>query len=106
MKKPDPTKVIELDPPITVPGGGTFTELTLGEPKAIHVLNAEKHLKGAAIGAVDIRMYQLTLVSQQTGIPFATLRDNFPISVLNEAARYLQDFVEAGQPTGEDASSS
>lgn len=102
-KKPEPQKIIPLEEPIQVPGGGTITELILGEPKGIHVLNAEKHLKGAAISAADVRMYQLTLISQQTGIAFNTLRDLFPISVLNEAAAYLQDFVEAGQTTGNDA---
>lgn len=95
-----PTLTIDLDPPVVVPGGGTYTELNLSEPMGGQVLNAEKHLKGS-FGAAELRLYALTLVSQNTGIPMNILRDNFPIRVLNEAANYLQRFIEAGQKTGD-----
>ncbi|BAK83968.1 phage tail assembly protein [Komagataeibacter medellinensis] len=99
-KLPDPVKTIELETPINTKSGACYTQLDLCEPTGGQVLNAEKHLKGATIGPVDLRMYSLTLVSQNAGIPFADIRDYFPISVINEATRYLQSFIEAGQETG------
>ncbi|QHC36461.1 phage tail assembly protein [Komagataeibacter xylinus] len=98
---PEPVKTIELPEPVTSRSGATYTELNLSEPTGGQVLNAEKHLKGATIGPADLRMYSLTLVSQNAGIPFSDVRDLFPISVINEATRYLQSFIEAGQETGE-----
>jgi len=101
--KPEPMLIIPLDAPIES-GKTIYTELTLAEPKARAVLEAEKHLKGPSLGPSDLRLYQLTLVSQTAGIPFSDLRDLFPISVINEASRYLQGFLEAGEPIGESAS--
>ncbi|MGO2957418.1 MAG: phage tail assembly protein [Acetobacter sp.] len=94
-----PTLTIDLDPPIEVHGGATYSELSLCEPASGQVLNAEKHLKGN-FGAAELRMYALTLVSQNSGVPMNVLRDYCPISKLNEAANYLQRFIEAGQSTG------
>lgn len=99
-KLPDPVKTIDLDPPIETKTGASYMQMNLSEPTGGQVLNAEKHLKGASIGPVDLRMYSLTLVAQNSGIPFADIRDYFPISVINEATRYLQSFIEAGQETG------
>ena len=98
---PDPTRTIDLDPPVEAKDGAVYTELRLSEPTGGQVLNAEKHLKGASIGPADLRMYSLTLVSQNSGLPFSVIRDLMPITVINEATRYLQSFIEAGQETGE-----
>lgn len=95
-----PTLTIELDPPIEVKGGATYSELNLSEPLSGQVLNAEKHLKGN-FGAAELRMYALTLVSQNSGVPMNVLRDYCPIGTLNKAANYLQRFIEAGQNTGD-----
>ncbi|MFT8850168.1 phage tail assembly protein [Acetobacter orientalis] len=94
-----PTLTIELDPPIEVKGGATYSELNLSEPLSGQVLNAEKHLKGN-FGAAELRLYALTLVSQNSGVPMNVLRDYCPIGALNKAANYLQRFIEAGQDTG------
>lgn len=99
-KRPDPVKTIELSEPINTKSGACYTQLDLSEPTGGQVLNAEKHLKGASISPADLRMYSLTLVSQNAGIPFSDIRDYFPISVINEATSYLQSFIEAGQETG------
>ncbi|PAK77831.1 phage tail assembly protein [Acetobacter fabarum] len=95
-----PTLTIPLDPPIEVKGGGSYSELSLSEPLSGQVLNAEKHLKGN-FGAAELRLYALTLVSQNSGVPMNVLRDYCPIGVLNRAANYLQRFIEAGQNTGD-----
>ncbi|MCI1794975.1 MAG: phage tail assembly protein [Acetobacter lovaniensis] len=94
------TLIIPLDPPIEVKGGGCYSELSLSEPLSGQVLNAEKHLKGN-FGAAELRLYALTLVSQNSGVPMSVLRDYCPIGVLNRAANYLQRFIEAGQNTGD-----
>jgi len=106
MKKsqPDlePTKVIPFDEPIKV-NGTVYTEMMLSEPRGKIVLDAERHLAKASISPVDLRMYQFTLVSGASGIPFNVVRDELPISKINEAATYLQGFIEAGTETGESA---
>jgi|GEM_PF-6054825 len=99
-QKPAPTLVIPLDEPVAHKGAH-YTELSLKEPTGRVVLDAEKHLKGAAIGPADLRLYQFTLVSGASGVPFDVLRDFFPISVINEGLRYLQGFIEAGESIGE-----
>lgn len=98
--KPEPVLIIPLDDPISVKGAN-YTELTLKEPTGRVVLDAEKHIKGSAIGPSDLRMYSFTLVAGVSGVPFDVLRDHFPISVINEATRYIQGFIEAGEPDGE-----
>ncbi|AOX16920.1 phage tail assembly protein [Kozakia baliensis] len=98
--KPEAILIIPLAEPITVKGAN-YTELTLKEPTGRAVLDAEKHLKGSSIGPSDLRLYSFTLVAAVSGVPFEVLRDNFPISVINEGTRYLQGFIEAGEPIGD-----
>ena len=50
-------------------------------------------------GAQAARGYQMHLVCNTAGVPFA-LVGKLPVSVLNAAASYVQGFIVAGRRTG------
>ena len=92
--KPDPL-ALDFNPPIKT-ATGELARLVLQEPTANAVWVAEQHLI-ARNGTRGTRMYQKALVAKVGGVPEAIL-DEVPIGTFTKAARYLQDFVEAGLP--------
>ena len=95
---PEPL-TIDFSPPIEA-AGGLLERIVLREPTGSEVQFAEQHLT-AKNGNRATRLYQRALVSRVSGVPEAAL-DDVPLGSFTRAARYLQDFVEAGLPDPND----
>ena len=93
-----PELLIYLDPPISF-GGKEADVIALREPKVCEVLQADKHLK-SAVTTEAIRNYQVALIAAVSGLQRQHI-EQLPIRKLNEAAKYLQGFLDAGQETSE-----
>jgi len=88
--------VIEIDPPIVMKGG-TYDSITLREPKVIEVRQAENHLR-TNVNMETMRRFQVALVAKVAGVDEPVI-EGLPISKLNQAVTYLQNFISSGQPT-------
>ncbi len=87
--------IIPLDPPLKT-GRGDVLQIVLREPTSAQVWAAEQHLIPKN-GNKGTRLYQKALVSKVSGVDETALTE-LPIGVFMKAARYLQDFIEAGLP--------
>ncbi len=92
-----PELEITLDPPLVLKGA-TYESIKLREPKAFEVQQAEAHL-AKSVNVESLRKYGVALVSRVSGIPEAVILQ-LPVSKLNEATEYLQNFVDRGPRTG------
>ena len=91
------TLTVELKTPIELKGQ-RHTELVLREPRAIDVRQAESHLR-ASVNVETLRKYQIALIAKVAGVPEPVV-EAMAITQLNEAAAYLQGFIEAGRKDG------
>lgn len=92
-----PSLDVPLLEPLTVTGI-SYSEISLAEPTVGMRRKAESALRTGATSA-NARQYQLILVAQASGIPFAAV-ERFPVSVLNDAEAFLRGFIEPGRRTG------
>jgi hypothetical protein len=95
---PEPELVLELVNPITHKGA-TVTAVSLHEPAANQVRAAETHLRNS-INPESMRQYQLALITSASGLDRAVV-DQLPVSVIVQAADYLQGFITPIRKTGE-----
>lgn len=89
---------LPLDPPIPH-SGTTYSEITLREPKADQVRRAEEHLRNGPLLPHNRRNYEMHLVANVSGAPFAVVQQ-IGIARLNVAVSYLNAFLGYGQGTG------
>ena len=97
------TDAPSLDVPLPLPEsltvtGISYSEISLAEPTVGMRRKAESALRTGATSA-NARQYQLILVAQASGIPFAAV-EKFPVSALNDAEAFLRGFIEPGRRTG------
>ena len=95
---PDPELTITLDAPIQAAGGGPVQEITLREPTAMQVRQAEGNLR-AGVNPEAVRKYQIALVTSVSRLSQQVI-DQLPVSKLTEAADYLQGFITPSPRTG------
>ena len=88
---------LELPAPIHF-SGRDYASLSLCEPTTGAVRKAQGQFR-VSTGAQAARGYQMHLVCNTAGVPFA-LVGKLPVSVLNAAASYVQGFIVAGRRTG------
>ena len=88
-----PTMTIGFDPPLAY-RGGEVAEISLREPTARQVRDAEREL-GAEAPWVNSVAYELRLIGLVSGLPAAAL-DALPVGAANYASTFLQEFIEAG----------
>lgn len=79
-------------------GAASATMLLLREPNVGQRRRAETALRTGTSPAAS-RRYQLILVAEVSGVPFAAV-GGVPVSVLNRAEAYLRGFIEPGPATG------
>jgi hypothetical protein len=96
---PDAELVIELVTAIESKGGGPVTEVRLHEPSANQVRQAESRLRNG-VNPEAVRLYQLDLIEKASGLNRAVV-DQLPITVIVQAADYLQGFITPTRKTGE-----
>jgi hypothetical protein len=82
---------IELAEPINL-NGGSWSEITVREPTALQVKQAETLLKGANPSPEQGRAYQIMLVSLVSGAPRGVI-ESLPISKFNRAFDFIVAFV-------------
>ena len=95
LSEDEKTLTIRPSPPIEFKGG-SIEVLTLQEPIARHVREAEKHLSGDSpiAGRVD---YEIKLICLAGGLP-AAAGDALGMVLINHAVSFLQAFIETGSP--------
>lgn len=98
----DDTLEIALDPPIKFKGG-EIASLTLQEPTAKQVRDAEKRLD-AMFSPPSITEYHMELVRSVSGLSEDAVK-LLPVSKLNAAAEFVRNFIDAEPPPsdGDDA---
>ena len=96
-EQPPPSLEIDLPEPVAF-GGVTYRSLTLAEPTVGMRRRAETAMRTGQTAA-NARQYQIILVAEAAGVPFAAV-ETMPVSALNAAQAYLQGFIEPGPPTG------
>ena len=87
---------LELPKPLDV-DGLEYTSLPLCEPST----GAQRKAQGQfrqGIGAQTMRLYQIHLVVNATGVPMKVVQ-RLPVSVLNTAVQYLSGFSDRGRVT-------
>ena len=92
---PPDTMTIALDPPIAY-RGGELAEVTLKEPTARQVREAEREMTPEAPWA-GMLAYELKLIGLVAGLPAPAL-ELLPIGLANLASVFLQEFVTKGAP--------
>jgi len=97
VQAPDTTKTIIIRPPISFKGG-TFDMLVLREPMSGEVRKAEGQMRNN-LSNEGLRLMNTHLISMVSGWPVPVI-EQIRISDFNEAAAYLQNFIEAGLGTG------
>ena len=89
---------LPIDPPI--PHSGTaYDQIILREPKADHVRKAEEQLRNGPHLPHNRRNYEMHLVANVSGAPFAVVQQ-IGVARLNVAMAYLNSFLDYGQGTG------
>lgn len=79
-------------------GAISYDKLTLREPTVGQRRKAETAI-AAGRTAASGRRYQMILVSEASGVPYA-LAEQLPVSVLNAAEAFVLGFIEGGPKTG------
>lgn len=86
-----------IETPVTHQGR-QYASLSLGEPTTGAIRKAQGQFRNGS-GPQAARAYQMHLVANTTGVPYAVV-GQLPVSTLNAAATYLQGFSSAGRRTG------
>jgi len=93
-----PQLSIPLVPAITF-DGREYSEITLREPTAEEVRQAEEQLRVGAMLPHARRNYQIHLVQRASGVPLAVV-SKMGVGRLEAAMAYLNLFLRVGQATG------
>lgn len=89
--------ILSLDVPIPNVKGGTYESFELSEPTGAQVKKAEAKL-GKDPSVADMRAYQIALIAQNAGVQDSVI-EMLPISKINEAFEYLQNFCQPSKTT-------
>lgn len=89
---------IPLVPPVTF-DGREYAEITLREPTAEEVRQAEEQLRVGAMLPHAQRNYKIHLVQRASGAPLAVV-SKMGVGRLEAAMAYLNLFLRVGQGTG------
>jgi hypothetical protein len=89
---------IEIDPPVE-DNGKTYSTLHLQEPTTGQTLRAEQEL-AAGTNIHTMRLYQISIVSQVSGVPRSAIL-KMPTSLVDEAGAFLASLPARGRATGE-----
>ena len=90
--------VVNFDRPIAY-NGNQYESIELSEPTMKQLRAAYRELSNGG-NAEQMAKFQIALVREVSGAPLQVV-EGMPISKMNEAFDYLQGFMNAAPPTGE-----